>query len=374
LEREWIYRILRALLVIFIMIIGWLVAYYVTPLVYPFLIGWLIAYLLNPVVRLSQQRLKLPRWLGTTLSLFLFVGIIASVLTLIITKLVFEIGKLVKIIDENINTWVSELLNFIQSLGLQDMIQRASDFYNENERYQNTIQTNLDSAGTRIANGVSNLLQWFIDSLFALVSSIPNAAAIIIIAILAAFFISKDWKKLSKKLASLISPSIRKSTGLVWSDLQKALFGYLRAQFIIISITAIVVIIGLLLLRVEHAIVIGLLIGAVDLLPYLGTGGVMVPWIIYVFINGETALGIGLSALYGVTLIARQLIEPKVLASSIGLDPLSTLIAMVIGLNLFGFLGLIIGPVSLVILVAIYKARVFQDVFAFIMHGRNKET
>jgi sporulation integral membrane protein YtvI len=374
LERTWLYQILRGLLVLFILVVGWLLIYYVTPLIYPFLIGWLIAYLLNPVVRSMQKHLKLPRWLSTTFALFLFVGLLAAIITLIITRLIVEIGKVVEIIDQNINGWIAELVHFFQSQGLQNIIQQISNFYNENESYQNTIQTNLSSAGNRLANGVSNLLQWFIDSLFSLISSIPNAAAIFIIAILAAFFISKDWKKLACRLTPLFNPTIRKSSKMIWTDLQKALFGYLRAQFIMISITAIVVIIGLLLLQVKYAIVIGLLIGLVDLLPYLGTGAVMVPWIIYVFINGDTAFGIGLSALYGVILVARQLIEPKVLASSIGLDPLSTLIAMVVGLNLFGFLGLIIGPVSLVILFALYRARLFQDVYHFIMHGRREET
>ncbi len=371
-NQTWMYPFLRGLLVLFIVLLGGLFAYYVTPIIYPFLIGWFVAYLLNPLVRMMQQKLKLPRWLCTTISLIVFVGVLVTVATLIITRLIIETGKLVQIIDANINDWVLELITFIQSQALQDIIQNVSDFYAENESYQNTIQSNLRTAGNEIANGVSSLLQWFIDSLFTLVASIPNAAAVFIIALLAAFFISKDWYKLSSRIASLFNSSIRRSADVVWTDLQKALFGYVRAQFIMISITAIVVIIGLLLLRIDHAIVIGLLIGFVDLLPYLGTGAVMVPWIVYVFINGDTMLGFGLSALYGVILVARQLIEPKVLASSIGLDPLSTLIAMVVGLNLFGFMGLIIGPVSLVILSALYKARVFQDVFAFIMNGKKK--
>ena len=368
-DKVWIDRVLRGMLILFILIIGFLTAYYVIPLIYPFLIGWAIAYMLNPVVRFMQHRFKLPRWLGTTLSLLLFVSLFASIVTLTVTRIAIEIGKLFQFIDANINRWIQELVSFVQSWGLQDIVQRLNQLYQENENYHDTIQSNLSSAATRLANGISSLLQWFIDSLFSLIAFIPNAAAISIIALLAAFFISKDWHKHSARLAPLFKPRILASTELVRVDLQKALFGYLRAQFILISITTIVVIIGLLILRIKYAVVVGLLIGLVDLLPYLGTGTIMVPWIIYVFINGDTALGFGLSALYGVILIARQLIEPKVLASSIGLDPLPTLIAMVVGLNLFGFIGLIIGPVSLVILMAFYRARVFQDIHAFIMQG-----
>ena len=96
----------------------------------------------------------------------------------------------------------------------------------------------------------------------------------------------------------------------------------MRAQLILVSLTALVVIIGLLVLRVDYAITIGLLTGLADLMPYLGTGAVMVPWILYVFFaQGNIVLGIGLSVLYGVIVIARQIMEPKVLASSVGLRP-----------------------------------------------------
>ncbi|MBR2570475.1 MAG: AI-2E family transporter, partial [Paenibacillus sp.] len=156
----------------------------------------------------------------------------------------------------------------------------------------------------------------------------------------------------------------------IWADLQKALFGYLRAQFILISITAVVITIGLMMIGVDYAVTIGMLIGIVDLLPYLGVGAVMVPWIAYCFITGDASIGIGLSILYGIVLVARQVMEPKVLASSVGLDPLLTLVAMFVGLKLFGVFGLIIGPVSLVIGAAIHRANLWGDLQRYIIYGR----
>ena len=72
------------------------------------------------------------------------------------------------------------------------------------------------------------------------------------------------------------------------------------------------------------------MIGLVDLLPYLGVGLIMVPWAAYLFMNGDLYLGIGISIIYLILLIARQIIEPKVLASSVGLDPLATLVGMLL--------------------------------------------
>ena len=83
----------------------------------------------------------------------------------------------------------------------------------------------------------------------------------------------------------------------------------------------------------------------------------------------DIVLGIGLSVLYGVIVIARQIMEPKVLASSVGLDPSGYVIAMFVGLKLFGLLGLIVGPVSLILITAFYRARIFHDIAAYIQKG-----
>lgn len=86
--------------------------------------------------------------------------------------------------------------------------------------------------------------------------------------------------------------------------------------------------------------------------------------------TGNLALAVGLLVLYGIILITRQVLEPKVLASSIGLDPLAMLIGMFAGLQLFGMLGLILGPVLLVILDAFGRAGVFRALRSYILSGR----
>ncbi len=125
------------------------------------------------------------------------------------------------------------------------------------------------------------------------------------------------------------------------------------------------------MLRVEYAITIALIIGIVDILPYLGTGLVFVPWIVYTAISGDTHFAIGLGVLYIVVLVQRQVMEPKLLSSNIGLDPLATLIALFVGFKLIGFLGLIVGPVLLVIGRTLHHAGVFQDIWHFIV-GKKK--
>ncbi|MBD3917697.1 sporulation integral membrane protein YtvI [Paenibacillus sp. PR3] len=362
-------RMWRGLFVVVMLALLVLAVVYVTPLVYPFLIGWILAYALNPLVRFLQKRVRFPRWLAVTFSLFLFVVIAVTIISALITRIVTEVIHLSQSINGTINWWRDEFDKFVNTPEMQDLINKISTFYNENPKYQQPINNKIEDTANMLAEASTSLVTHFFNGLTSILISLPNVLTITVVVLLASFFIGKDWHKHAKVLTGWVPDGLLKSLTTVWGDLQKALFGYLRSQFIMISITAVVVIIGLLLLGVNYAITIGLLIGFVDLLPYLGVGAVMVPWIAYTFIYGDVQLGIGLSILYGVILVARQMIEPKVLASSVGLDPLPTLIAMFAGLKLFGVLGLIIGPVSLVIFFAFVRANVFRDLYNFILRG-----
>jgi sporulation integral membrane protein YtvI len=125
---------------------------------------------------------------------------------------------------------------------------------------------------------------------------------------------------------------------------------------------------------VDYAITIALVTGIVDVIPYLGTGAVFVPWIIFEAVAGDMSRAIGLGVLYIVVLVQRQVMEPKILSSNIGLDPLATLISLFVGFKLLGFLGLIAGPVALVIINTLYRANVFLDLWLFIKGTEGKNT
>ncbi|MBD0382784.1 sporulation integral membrane protein YtvI [Paenibacillus sedimenti] len=365
-----VHQIFRGIWVAIIVLLLGLALYYVTPLIYPFIFGWLIALLLNPLVNFFHFKMKLPRWLAVTLSMLLFLGAMITAITVLVANIIVELGSLAETLQDQINRWADQFNVFINSTAFQDWIERINEFFESNPKYQETVNNNLSSTAGSIADVSKHIIGYVFGTLKGFLTSLPNIATLTIIVLLATFFISKDWYQLISRYKGIFSDTIVKTTKLIRNDLQKALFGYLRAQLILVSLTALVVIIGLLVLNVNYAITIGLLTGLADLMPYLGTGAVMVPWILYVFFaQGDIYLGIGLSVLYGVIVIARQIMEPKVLASSVGLEPLATLIAMFVGLQLFGLVGLIIGPVTLLIIFAFYRARIFHDIAAYIQKG-----
>ena len=107
--------------------------------------------------------------------------------------------------------------------------------------------------------------------------------------------------------------------------------------------------IGLHILGIENALVIAFLIAIFDVLPVLGTGGIMLPWILISFLNNQVKTGVGLLILYLVITVIRNIIEPKIVGKQIGLHPLLMLMCMYLGARLFGFLGIFILPILILI-------------------------
>ena len=134
----------------------------------------------------------------------------------------------------------------------------------------------------------------------------------------------------------------------------------MKAYSILISITAIITIVGLKILGISYIFTIGILVGILDILPILGPGTLFIPWIIWEIISGDTGFAVSLLVLYVIISVVRQFLEPKIIGDNIGLHPLATLISLYVGLQLGGIVGMIAGPVLLVIFIACYRVGVFN--------------
>lgn len=344
--------------------------FFLSKITYPFLIGFAIAFLIHPLVHFFQKKARLPRTLAVILVLILVFSTFVGVITLLIVEIVASADELAKIVPNQLDTLISYIEQFVAAQIIPLYNQLTHLFSHLESGQQETILKNIQNVGSAIGTTLGNFIQSFFKSIPGIISWFPNAASVLIFSLLATFFISKDWDKLAAKGRTVIPNKVKTSSLSVLTELKKALFGFIKAQLTLISITTVIIFIGLLILRVNYALTIALIAGLVDLLPYVGTGLIFVPWIIYQFITGNMGLAIGLSVLYIVVLVQRQLMEPKILSSNIGMDPLATLIALFIGFKLIGFLGLIVGPVTLVIITTLHRANVFRDLWTYIKGGK----
>lgn len=351
-------------------IAGVLALFYVSKVTYPFIIGLVIAFMMNPLVNLFEQKARMPRSLAVLVALILIFSVFAGLVTLLIVEIASGAEYLARVVPDHLIT----LIDYIEHLFAAQIIplynQLTGLFQNLETGQQDTIMENIQNVGATFGTTAGNFIKDFFEKIPNILSWFPNAATVMIFSLLGTFFISKDWYRLSAMGARLLPTRAKDSSKTVFADLKKALFGFIKAQATLISITTVIILIGLLILRVDYAITIALITGIVDIIPYLGTGAVFVPWIIYELIIGEVNMAMGLGILYVVVLVQRQVMEPKILSSSIGLDPLATLIALFVGFKTIGFLGLIVGPVTLVIFNTLLRANVFHDLWAFIT-GKN---
>lgn len=362
----YINRTIRFLFVSSFTVLSILGVYYLSKITYPFLIGLAIAFFINPLVNILQKKGRMPRTLAIIITLILVFAFFAGIITLLVAEIMSGTDYLAKVVPDQLDILIRYIEHLLAAQIIPFYNQLTSLFNNLGSGQQDTIINNIQNVGTTIGTTLGDFIQRFFGFIPNIISWFPNAATVLIFSLLATFFISKDWNRLTLLGSRLVPKRAKKSSLTVLDDLKKALFGFIKAQLTLISLTTVVILIGLLILRVDHAVTIALITGLVDILPYLGTGLIFVPWTIYEVFTGEMGLAIGLGVLYIIVLVQRQLMEPKVLSSNIGLDPLATLIALFVGFKLIGFLGLIIGPVSLVIIMTLHKADVFRDLWDFI--------
>ena len=196
----------------------------------------------------------------------------------------------------------------------------------------------------------------------------PSIAICIGITVVALYFICVDKIYILDQIEHHIPKLWVKRIKIHLTDLIQTLGGYLKAQVTLIVVSFIISLIGLYILKfikfnIQYPLLIALFIGFVDALPILGSGSVMVPWAIICAINGDINLGIAIIVLLIIMSVSRQVLEPKLVSKNIGVHPIFTLIAMYTGFKIIGVIGLLIGPIVLIIFKNIFANLIDKGVF-----------
>lgn len=361
-----LYRLIRFLLVLVILAFSLICFIYIAKYTYPFIVALIIAFFMNPMVNFFEEKINLTRPVAVFVSILLVLAVITGAITLLVIELINGTSYLADQIPNNFKALVIFFQEFVTQQIIPIYEKLASMLDTLEHSQQTTIMQNVQQIGNDIASNGARFIQNLLEKVPLALGQLPNYITVLVFSLLGTFFISKDWYKLQKMYVKMLPYNISASTREVIYGLKKALLGFIKAQCTLISITATIVLVGLLILRVDHAITIAIITGLVDLLPYLGTGIVFIPWILYMFLTGNYFLTIGLSILYITIVVQRQLMEPKVLSQNIGLNPLATLIALFVGFRFFGLTGLIIGPIILVVINTLYQTGVLNQVWSFI--------
>jgi sporulation integral membrane protein YtvI len=328
---------LKLLLIICVFLIIYVSVKYLVPFFAPFVIALIISLINEPVIRVLENKVKIPRKIAAIISLLLTISVLGVIVTLGIIKIFNELV----ILQGNLSTYIDSISGQI------------ADFSHKLNSYYNNLPPNIiltiDASIQNLSSNLEGIITYIVSYIVDTITSIPRLAVFIIATLLSTYFISSDRDRILSFLRKQLPDTWAKNFYGIKTGTATALLGYFKAILILMLITFIETTIGLLIIRSDYVLVMGVVVALADAVPVLGTGIVMVPWITWNLITGNIEFAIPLSIIFILGVMTRQILEPKIIGHHIGLHPLITLVSMYIGLSLFGFLGLFIGPISIIL-------------------------
>lgn len=320
----------------------------------PFLIAWFIAYLLQPVVRFFQYKLRLKsRGLSVVSTLLLFFGGLGSVMWFIIPLVISEMTKLSQMIiiySQGINmksflpvAWQNEIINYLSHLNFQRILH----------------DENIMSGVKKIAPQLWNLINGSLDFLLGF--------TVVVIVFLYLIFILLDYEKIAADWFHIIPPKYRSIVTEIMTDLEISMNRYFRGQALVALIVGILFSIGFSIIQLPLAIVLGLLIGVLTMVPYLKVI-LIIPCVASGFLQsvetgqsfGSILLGIGIVFIV-IQALEDMLITPKIMGRVTGLNPAVILLSLSIWGSLMGMVGMIIALPMTTLMVSYYKRFVLKE-------------
>lgn len=320
----------------------------------PFVIGWIIAMIANPLVRMLERRLKVAR---KHTSMVIIIGVLA-VIIVAIYFLGVKIGEETRSFLEQAPEMYSEFREEFQDAGknLESIISELP------QNIQESLEEAQKDIGDITGQAVGKISQFTVDKAGTFARNIPGILISIIFSILSAYFFIADRDRILEFGRNHTPQIIQEKWRMMAESFKMVFGGYFKAQFKIMAVIGVILFIGMLILKVRFAILVAILVAFLDMLPFLGTGTVLIPWAVFKLLSGDIRYAVGLVILYLVTQLVRRIIEPKLVGDSIGMNPLATLIFMYIGYRVGGVLGMILAvPIGAIVL-NFYKAGTFDGV------------
>lgn len=347
-------RVIRKLLIAVLTIAAVFLVFKLSIFYFPFLIAFIISILIEPLIRFVKRHTNLERKTSAIIILVLLTAVIISILIFGTLTLVEEAYKLLQGINQHYNAVYNLTQNLLNNLNVEFIPEE--------------VQNMIDSSTTAILSKVTAWVEGLMNNILNSIGSIPIIATYIGVTLLSIYFICADKFYILDQVEHHLPRTWVKRLGKHVRELIQVLGGYLKAEVILIFIAFVQVLIGLYIMQftgfnIQYPLLIAILIGFVDALPILGSGTVMIPWAAISALGGDLKLGVAILVLWLIIAVVRQLIEPKIVSKQIGIHPIFTIIAMYTGLRFMGVIGLLVGPIILIIFKNIFATLIDRGVF-----------
>lgn len=320
-------------------IIGWkMIGFFI-----PFVVGWIIAAIAAPLVNWLEKRLKIVKKLGSALIVIIVLAVIVLLLYFGISRLASEISSLIS----NFPEMYAQLEEGLRQIGdtLSGIFERLP------EGIQSGWTAMVKNLDQYMGNLMSNISEPTVTAAGNIAKQVPYYLISFVVAVLSAYFFIVQREEVLYWMKKVAPEAIQKRMTLVVDNLRYAVGGYFKAQFKIMMIVFLILLIGLGMLGTGYFVLVAFLIAFLDFLPFFGTGTAMIPWALYKFFMGDYKMTVALVIIYVITQAVHQLLQPKLVGDSVGLNPLVTLILLYIGYRMGGIIWMILSvPIGMVLI------------------------
>lgn len=324
--------------------------------VLPFIFAFIIAALLQkPLKAITRKVKKVPSGvIGAILSVLVF-AVILGLFSLVGVRIGLAVKDLISYFTDRCSN-LGEFFDFIKTsylnLEIAEMLPAEAN---------NAVTNGIDSISEYVVSGdvfstLSANISKFISPIGSAISKVPSFLIGFLISIITTCFMTPAYNDIKAFIVRQFSKEnqdkLRRAKHIVLSSVGKMIKAYAS----IIGITTCEIFIGLTILKLikvydgSHILLLSFIIACIDIIPVLGTGTVVIPWSVYSFLTGNIGMGIGLLVLYATITVIRQVIEPKLVAGQVGISPVVTIMAMFIGVKIFGAMGIFILPFIVIII------------------------
>lgn len=339
----------------------------------PFVLALVLAWLLNPAVRWIHKRLKISR----------------RVISLLIILLVFAVaGALVFWFAYTIGSEIYSLVSNWTAIGStvgEGIDALAKHFEHLFRLLPEGVNEWIDGTYLRLTAWLQEAVPTLITSVGksagSIAMSIPSWAIATVVFVMGTYFIMADYPRIRMLVTDRMSDGVHHFLSQVRRVAVGAFGGYVRAQLILSIVVFFILLVGFAVTGQSYALLLAFLFAVMDFIPIIGSGTAMVPWAVVCLVMGDIRKALELMVIWGVVCLFRRLAEPKVVGNQTGLSPILSLISIYVGMKLAGVLGMVFGPVLVLIVLNVAKMDVFigtrrdlklavQDVRAILARGR----
>lgn len=314
---------------------------YVIPILMPFLVGFLIASVVRFIMhktRLNTGKYNKPIAL---LLCAVFYVLVLALLVWVGYALVGQItdlaGELPALVDQHLYPFFVQLSQYITAL-LEPIDPTLLEWI------MDLGKDVVSSLGKAATSASTTVLKWVANGAV----SIPDMLVTVIITVVASFYIAADYNTVLRMLGKLIPQEKRRMVLDTLRYGKTAIVVYIKSYAVMFVLCFLEIAVGMTIMQIPYAWLIALGIALFDLMPVLGAGGILLPWMVVLLVMGNIPLGLGMLAQYLVIVAVRHAVEPRLVGQQIGLHPLATLVAMIFGLRTIGLMGMLLCPIVLV--------------------------